>query len=264
MTEPTAGDQAPWHGGTVGAFARALLAPNAGPMTLEGTNTWLLRAPGASSAVVVDPGPGDVAEHLAAVHEAAGRSVAGTLLTHHHLDHTGAVPEWTALTGSTVRGAGHGQPWRDGERLEVAGLVLEVLVTPGHTPDSVCFLLPDGVLLSGDTVLGRGTTVVPWPEGDLGAYLESLDRLIDLAQTGRVQRIAPGHGPVIDAPLQHLTALRRHRLDRLDQVRAALAAGARDAEAVRMAVYGDLPADLTPAADAIVRAQLAHLHPELW
>lgn len=264
MTEPTAAGEPMWRGGAAGAFARALLAPNPGPMTLEGTNIWLLRGAGASGAVVVDPGPGGVPEHLTAVARAADGPVLLTLLTHHHLDHTGALPEWTALTGSPVRGAGHGEPWRDGERLDLAGLVIEVLVTPGHTPDSVCFLLPDGVLLSGDTVLGRGTTVVPWPEGNLGAYLESLDRLIDLARAGQVQRIAPGHGPVIDAPLQHLTALRQHRLDRLDQVRAALAAGVRDAEAVRMAVYGDLPADLTPAADAIVRAQLAHLHPEVW
>lgn len=253
-----------WRGGPAGASARALLAPNPGPMTLEGTNTWLLRGPGASGAVVVDPGPADVPEHLAAVVRAAGGPVLLTLLTHHHLDHTGALPEWTALTGSPVRGAGHGEPWRDGERLDLAGLAAEVLVTPGHTGDSVCLLLDDGVLLTGDTVLGRGTTVVPWPEGDLGAYLESLDRLIALARAGRVQRIAPGHGPVVDAPLEHLLALRQHRLERLDQVRAALAAGARDAEAVRMAVYGDLSADLTRAAQAIVRAQLAHLHPELW
>lgn len=255
-------DPATWHGGPAGASARALLAPNPGPMTLEGTNTWLLRGPGASEAIVVDPGPAGVPEHLAAVARAVDGPVPLTLLTHHHLDHIGALLEWTALTGSPVRGAGHGEPWRDGEHLEVAGLVIEVLVTPGHTLDSVCFLLPDGVLLSGDTVLGRGTTVVPWPEGDLGAYLESLDRLIDLARAGRVQRIAPGHGPVIETPVAHLGALRTHRLERLDQVRAALAAGARDVDAVREAVYGNLPAGLTPAADAIVRAQLAHLHPE--
>src|SRR5690554_1271586 len=93
-----------WAGGVVGDLARAVLAPNPGPMTLEGTNTWVLRAPGAAEAVVVDPGPVDVEEHLAAVRAVSGQ-VALTLLTHHHRDHTGAVPSWQELTGSPVRGA---------------------------------------------------------------------------------------------------------------------------------------------------------------
>ncbi|MEE6281475.1 MBL fold metallo-hydrolase [Georgenia sp. MJ170] len=249
----------PWRGGPAGRHASSVLAPNPGPMTLEGTNTWVLRGPGATDAAVVDPGPAGVPGHLAAARDVAGGEVALTLLTHHHLDHTGAVPAWTALTGSPARGAGHGAPWRDGERIAVAGVVVEVLVTPGHTADSVCFLLDDGVLLTGDTVLGRGTTVVPWPDGDLGAYLASLDRLVDLARAGRVVSLAPAHGPVVDEPLRHLTTLRDHRQQRLAQVRAAVAAGARGAEEVRAAVYGDLAAELSRAADMSVRAQLAYL-----
>lgn len=250
---------AQWRGGPAGAHARSVLAPNPGPMTLEGTNTWLLRGPGATGSVVLDPGPAEVPDHLVAVHAAAGQQVALTLLSHHHRDHTGALPAWAALTDAPVRGAGHGEPWRDGQRISAAGLALEVLVTPGHTPDSVCLLLEDGTLLTGDTVLGRGTTVVPWPDGDLGAYLSSLDRLIELTGAGRVERIAPGHGPVVTEPLEHLTALRDHRLQRVEQVRAALAGGARGAAEVAAVVYGDLSPDLAGAVDAIVRAQLAYL-----
>src|SRR5699024_2808823 len=183
-----------------------------------------------------------------------------TWLTHHHRDHTGALAEWSALTGAPSRGAGHGRPWRDGEILDAGGLGVQVLRTPGHTEDSVCFLLTDHrLLLTGDTVLGRGTSVVPWPEGDLGDYLASLDRLIDLARSGQVERLAPGHGPAVAEPVTHLQALRDHRLQRLEQVRAALDAGAVTAADVVAAVYGDLEARLVPAATATVRAQLAYL-----
>ncbi|MGC0142022.1 MBL fold metallo-hydrolase [Pseudactinotalea sp. Z1732] len=250
-----------WRGGAAGTGVRAVLAPNPGPMTLEGTNTWVLRAPGPApgGGVVVDPGPAGVAQHLAVVHEAAG-PVALTLLTHHHRDHTGAVAEWTALTGSAVRGADSDSPLREGERIQAAGWNLEVLATPGHTADSVCLLIPEeGVLLTGDTVLGRGTSVVPWPEGHLGDYLDSLTRLISLAREGVVRTIAPGHGPVVTEPLDFLNALLAHRRERLDQVDAAVRAGARTASEVVTAVYGDLGETLALAATATVRAQLVHL-----
>lgn len=252
-----------WQGGPAGASAYAVLAPNPGPMTLEGTNTWVLRAPGAEEAVVVDPGPAGVRDHLGTVRDRAG-AVALTLLTHHHSDHTGAVEEWVGLTGTPVRGAGRGAELGDGERLTVAGLDLELLHTPGHTADSVCIVVDadGGVLLSGDTVLGRGTSVVPWPEGDLTAYLASLDRLIGLARAGRFGLVAPAHGPVITEPLGFLVQLRDHRLQRLEQVRTALAGGAESAADVVTAVYGDLGETLTRAATATVRAQLAYLgHP---
>ena len=250
-----------WQGGEVGGGALAVLAPNAGPMTLEGTNTWVLRNPG-GGAVVVDPGPADAADHLALVAATARGPVALTLLTHHHRDHTGAVEEWRALTDSPVRGAGHREPFTDGEILAVGGLELEVLLTPGHTRDSVCFLAGDGLLLTGDTVLGRGTTVVPFPEGDLGAYLAGLERLIGLVRDDRVRRLAPGHGPVVEDPLPFLEGLVAHRLRRLEQVRQALADGARTADEVVAAVYGELGATLAWAAGTTVRAQLAHLgHP---
>ncbi|HLS72259.1 MAG TPA: MBL fold metallo-hydrolase [Actinomycetaceae bacterium] len=248
-----------WAGGAVGAVAQAVLAPNPGPMTLEGTNTWVLRAPGSEAAIVVDPGPEGHTDHLRAVAEAAG-PVALTILTHHHRDHTGAVAEWAAMTGSPVRGADHGAPFADGERIQAAGLTVQVLLTPGHTDDSISLLVQDhNLLLTGDTVLGRGTTVVPWPEGDLGAYLTSLDRLADLARVGKVESIAPGHGPVIQNPLEFLTELIAHRRQRLEQVTQALNDGATSAADVVQMVYGDLAKTLARAALSTVRAQLAYL-----
>lgn len=250
-----------WNGGAVSPTATCVLAPNPAPMTLDGTNTWVLRRPGSDEAVVVDPGPPGAPAHLRAVLETAGR-VGLTVLTHRHADHAGAVEDWARLTGAPVRGAGYGSEWTDGERLAVAGLDLVVLRTPGHTPDSVCLLLPsDGVLLTGDTVLGRGTTVIPWPEGDLGAYLASLDRLLGDTSVG-ARRILPGHGPVVEDARQKLQELKTHRLERLDQVRAALDGGAQGPDDVVAAVYGDLAPGLDGAARAIVNAQLAYLgHP---
>lgn len=248
-----------WDGGLVGAAVQGVLAPNPGPMTLQGTNTWVLRAPGADAAIVVDPGPEGAAGHLEAVRDAAG-PVALTILTHHHHDHTGAVGEWSAMTGSPIRGAGHGAPFAEGERIDAAGLSVQVLLTPGHTEDSICLLVPDDhLLLTGDTVLGRGTTVVPWPEGDLGAYLDSLSRIAELARTGKIQRIAPGHGPVIENPLAFITDLIDHRRQRLEQVTRALEQGAGSAAEVAQMVYGDLTQTLARAALSTVRSQLSYL-----
>lgn len=252
---------APWRGGAASARATCVLAPNGGPMTLEGTNTWVLREPGSAEAVVVDPGPLDEA-HLDRVRAAAehdGGRVALVLLTHHHADHADAAEHLAALTGAVLRGAGRDQP-ADGETLTAGGLRAEVLATPGHTADSLCVLLPaEGLLLTGDTILGRGSTIVSWPDGDLGSYLTSLERLAGLAEEGSVQRIAPGHGALVTAPATAVRTLLRHRHDRLDQVRAALAAGASGVDAVLEAVYGPVDRRLAFAARTTVQAQLAYL-----
>lgn len=239
-----------------------VLADNPGPMTLDGTNTWLLREPGSAEVVVVDPGPLQHA-HLARVREAAradGGRIVLIVLTHHHLDHTEAAGALSASTGAPVRGGGRGSPLRDGERLAHGGPDIDVLATPGHTADSIALLLPaDRLLLTGDTVLGRGPTVIVWPDGDLRAYLHTLDRLRALATSGEVTRLAPGHGPVVSDPLAALTELLQHRLARLDQVRAALDGGADTVDAVVAEVYGSVSELLRPAARSSAQAQIAYL-----
>ncbi|WP_309124847.1 MBL fold metallo-hydrolase [Kocuria sp.] len=261
-----------------------LTAPNPGPMTLDGTNSWLVGATGQEDAVVVDPGPADRG-HLAAL-AAAGRTVL-TLVTHRHGDHTEAVDDFHALTGAPVRaflpqfcrGAG---PLRDGETVEAAGTRIRVLHTPGHTSDSACFHLPDdaplaedpgaagpaapgaaadgagpGSVLTGDTVLGRGTTVLDHPDGTLGDYLRSLHRLAVLGGA----LVLPGHAGVRENLEELCQELVEHRMERLAEIREAVRALGRGAtlEAITARVYGDVPQHVHPAARLSVGAQLAYL-----
>lgn len=245
--------------------ASVVLAANPGIMTLDGTNTWILREPGATQSVVVDPGPADES-HLQAVLAAAG-SVGLVLFTHRHFDHTEALGRFTELTGAPsrstdpefTRGA---SPLVDGETIEVDGLLVDVVATPGHTTDSTCFrVVADGSLLSGDTILGRGTTVIAHPDGVLGPYLDSLAHIRELIEEGLVSRILPGHGPVIDQPGAVVDFYLEHRAERLDQVRAAVKAGAVTAREVVERVYSDVDEILWPAAELSVAAQLTYLKP---
>ncbi len=254
----------------------SVLAPNPGPMTLEGTNTWVLGDPSLGPVVVVDPGPDDDG-HLDRVLEAAGGRVATVVLTHRHLDHSAGAATFAARAGCGVRAVD--PAWRvgsgsedeggldDGAVIEAAGVRLEVLATPGHTDDSVSLLLtpvagsdPPADLLTGDTVLGFGSTVITHPDGDLGAYLGSLDRLLVVVGARGVARLLPGHGPVVDDPARILAGYRQHRLDRLASVREAIEAGARTPAEVLAAVYPDtVGSPLEGAALQSVRAQLDHL-----
>jgi glyoxylase-like metal-dependent hydrolase (beta-lactamase superfamily II) len=248
---------------TVTARASTVRADNPGLMTLDGTNTWILREPGATRSVVVDPGPDDV-DHLDLVREAAG-DVGLILFTHRHYDHTESLHEFAGRTGAPARATDPqfclgGDPLTDGETIEVDGLRLDVVATPGHTSDSTCFrLLDEPSLLSGDTVLGRGTTIIAHPDGVLGPYLDSLALLRELAEEGLVERILPGHGPMINQATAVLDFYIEHRQERLDQVRAALAAGATDARSVVERVYTDVDESLWPAAELSVQAQLDYL-----
>ncbi|QXQ14191.1 MBL fold metallo-hydrolase [Skermania piniformis] len=245
--------------------AAVVLARNPGRMTLDGTNTWILRAPGTRECVVVDPGPRD-REHLRIVAEQG--PVALTLISHRHPDHTAGLKRFVKATGSPARAfAGqflHGQfdghdvePLVDGEVIEAAGLRIGVLRTPGHTADSASFVLDDAVL-TGDTILGRGTTVIDSRDGTLADYLDSLRRLVDL---GVGRRLLPAHGPDQPDTADVARAYLAHREERLDQVRAALITLGPDAKPMQVVrhVYADVDKKLWPAARSSVKAQLDYL-----
>lgn len=267
-----------WAGGRFGAASACLLAPNPSIMTLDGTNTWVLRPQEAGPSYVVDPGPLD-GSHLAAVAEAAG-DARGVLLTHGHPDHSAGARALAERLGCGVRALDPafrlgGEGLAEGDVVDLDGWEIRVIATPGHTADSLSFLLPaERAVLTGDTVLGRGTTVVAHPDGRLGAYLDSLERLHALAAAHEVEAVWPGHGPVLPDALAVLDHYIAHRHERLEQVREALRSWdpaspayadlvARDtlARAVVEIVYVDVDPVLWGAAELSVRAQLAHLLP---
>jgi glyoxylase-like metal-dependent hydrolase (beta-lactamase superfamily II) len=232
-------------------------------MTLDGTNTWLVRGePGARATVVVDPGPDDE-EHVRLVAEHAEHPEL-IVITHGHHDHTGGASLLHELTGAPVRAVDPafcvgGAPLRRDEVIAVGGTQLRVLATPGHTMDSVCVALPErGGVLTGDTVLGRGTTVIMHPEGSLGAYLGSLSALADLPSGTPV---LPGHGPDLPDLAGTAREYLAHREERLDQIRRALATLGDEAtpRQVVEVVYADVDRALWWAAEVSVGAQLAYL-----
>lgn len=247
--------------------ARCVTASNPGVLTLTGTNTWVLFEPDAERCVVVDPGPADDA-HLDAVlaeAERAGCEVALILLTHGHADHSAAVDALHQHTLAPVRALD--PSWcrgtvalQDREQIEIDGLVLQVIATPGHTADSVCFLVPrDGALLTGDTILGEGSSLIAWPDGQLGDYLHSLKRLRDLAAAGGSLTLLPGHGPLVLWGLPAIDTLIAHRTKRLDQVTDVLDTGASTVGEIVGAVYGLPGPALHDVVVAQVQAQLEYL-----
>ena len=232
MTSPAAAGAPNPIDGSGTERARCVLAPNPSPMTLDGTNTWLIAEPGSATAIVIDPGPLDEG-HLQRIRDEvaeAGRRVAVIVLTHRHSDHSAGAARLAELTGAPVRAVDPAQRLGDeglaaGDVLTQAGCELRVIATPGHTDDSVCLQLPaDGAVLTGDTVLGRGTTVIA-RDGSLGDYLDSLRRLRALADETELRALLPGHGPLLAGPAEVLDYYLAHRAERLDEVRAALAAG---------------------------------------
>ncbi len=236
-------------------------------MTLNGTNTWLIAEPGSAEVIVVDPGPADEA-HLRRVATAAagaGQRVAQILLTHRHPDHSAGAAWLAELTGAPVLAAdpelrlGGGGGLAPGDVLTSAGCEIRVVGSPGHTDDSVCLLLAaDAALLTGDTVLGAGTTVIA-QDGSLADYLATLDRLRALADEARLRTLLPGHGPLLTDPAGVLDFYIAHRQERLAEVRAALAAGDRAPAEIVARVYAEVDRALWPFAEWSVRAQLDYL-----
>jgi glyoxylase-like metal-dependent hydrolase (beta-lactamase superfamily II) len=233
---------------------RSVLAPNASPLTLDGTRTYIV---GRERAVVIDPGSPDPT-HLDAVSEALGDGVlVAVAVTHDHPDHVGGADELADRHGADVRMAAR-QTLAEGDRLATDAGDLVALATPGHTRDHHALHWPDeAAVFCGDLMMGgQATALVAPPEGRLGPYLASLRRIGALAPAV----IYPAHGPPFQDPADALDRYARHRSDRLEQVVRALGAGARDSEALVDAVYGDaIDRSLRPAAMAALKAYLEHL-----
>jgi glyoxylase-like metal-dependent hydrolase (beta-lactamase superfamily II) len=239
-----------------------VLAPNPSPLTLEGTNTFVVADPAARTVVVVDPGPA-IDDHVTRVVRACGgRAVELVLLTHTHADHAEGARAFADRAGAPLAAlaAGWASPGAPdlagGAPLAAAGVALEPLPTPGHAADHCCFLLPaERAAFTGDHVLGRGTTVVEWPGGDMAAYLRSLELLLDRD----LERLYPGHGPPVGDPRARVEGYLAHRREREAQVLAALEAGDRTPAEVVARVYADVDPVLHPAAELSVRAHLVKL-----
>ena len=216
-----------------------ILAPNPGPMTLEGTNTYLF---GSDPCWVIDPGPDDPG-HLELVAEVAGSrgGIGGVLLTHSHGDHIGGV-----------EGLGV-EPTRLGDGEEAGGLV--GIATPGHAADHFVFMTGDGVCFSGDLVLGTGSSFVPPDGGSLAAYMASLARVRELAPSF----VCPGHGPWVADPISKLDEYIEHREARERGLLEAIARGERSRTALLVEVWSDVPEGLRPAAALVMEAHVEKL-----
>lgn len=233
---------------------RTVLAPNPSPLTLDGTRTRLV---GNRRVAVIDPGPA-LNAHLDRVADAVGdATVTAILLTHTHPDHAAGADGLAARVGAPVLGLASGT-LDEGAIVRTDAGDLIALRTPGHTPDHACFHWPEAdAVFCGDLMMGGlDTALVAPPEGDLGLYLASLERIRALAP--RV--IHPAHGPSFEAPADAIDTYVRHRDARQRQVLDALAAGPCGQREITAAVYGaDLPPGLEEAANAAVRAYLDHL-----
>lgn len=235
-----------------------VLAPNPSPMTLDGTNTYIVGD--GRHVIVIDPGPDDDA-HFARVRAVAGNAeVAGVFLTHWHSDHSEGVRTFARLVDAPVgswspmtSGDPLEIPLHDGERAGAGGVHLTAIHTPGHASDHLSFWLEEErALFTGDHVLGRGTTVVAHPDGDMTAYLDSLR----LVQRKEPARLYPGHGPVIEDPAAVLREYVEHRLMREAQVLDALPASVQQ---IVERLYADVDPRLHPVAAMSVRAHLTKL-----
>ena len=229
-----------------------VVAPNPGPYTGPGTNTWLLDA--GTVTVVIDPGPDDDA-HLKAIERALkGASVGVVLVTHAHPDHLPLAERLASMHKATVR---RFPELADGDVVRAGNLNLTALHTPGHSADHLAFwLAADRALFTGDLVLGKGSSMVTYPEGDVAAYIRSLDRLIALDPA----ILFPGHWDPVQDARSKLQEYRAHRLDREAQIRAELARGPGTTRELTERVYGaGIGDELLVAAEMTMRAHLQKL-----
>lgn len=247
---------------------KLLRANNANQMTLTGTNTYALSGNGGESWTIVDPGPA-LPEHLDAITSLGQIDL--VLITHRHIDHTEAIDELHTRTGAPVRAwlnefCRWAETLTDGEVIETSGTTIKAIHTPGHTGDSVCFIVEDGDrnharVLTGDTILGQGTTILDYPDGTLVQYLKSLDRLGSFPNA----KLLPGHGPAGAKLGDVVRFYQDHRAERLAQITATLerlgvdATDDRALDLVTGVVYKDTPENLKGAARKSVDAQLHYL-----
>jgi glyoxylase-like metal-dependent hydrolase (beta-lactamase superfamily II) len=254
----------------VSPLIRRVVANNPGPFTYLGTGTYII---GSGEVAVIDPGP-LMEDHLAAILDATqGEKIVAILTTHTHIDHSPLAHPLKAKTGAPIYGRSdpktppgfeeaseaHFRPdveIRDGARIAGSGWTLEALATPGHASNHICYaLMEDNALFSGDHVMGWSTTVVSPPDGDMGAYYASLDKV----QARGFQTLWPTHGPPITAVAPFIDAYRAHRLDRERQILAQLAEGHDQIKAMVPVMYAAVDPRLHPAAAHSVLAHLIHL-----
>ena len=257
---------------------RRVVARNPSAFTLHGTGTYIV---GRGSVAIIDPGPDDSAHVDATLGALEGETVSHIVITHTHRDHSPAAAEVKARTGAKTYGYGphgSGRPdaegqgedveeggdmafdpdvrLTDGELIEGAGWTLEAVYTPGHTSNHLCFALPEeNVLFPGDHVMGWSTTIVSPPDGDMGRYIASLEKLTRRSDA----RYWPTHGPAIDNPQDHVRGLIRHRHHREEQILACLAKNITTIPAMVAEMYTEVPEFLHPAAQRSVLSHLIHM-----
>ena len=239
-------------------IVRRLTAPNPGPFTLDGTQTYLL-----GDTAVLDPGP-NIDAHVAAI-RAAQPNLRLILITHRHGDHAPAALPLKAATGAQIlapRGVLEDSQVdrrvEGGDTLHIEGIDIEVIATPGHTSEHVCYLTSEGDLFTGDTILGFGTTAIFPPDGHMGDYLRSLQTL----RARNPKRIYPAHGPVREDATALIDEYIAHRLERERQVLDAFTAGAKTPTEMRKSIYPELDERLHKAAEIQIEAHLIKLREE--
>lgn len=235
---------------------RSITAPNPGPFTLDGTRTYLL-----GETAILDPGPA-IESHVDAIHAAMPR-LETILITHRHGDHAPAAVPLKQRTGARIVAPRNvledvDQRVEGGEVLRIGGVDVEVIATPGHTNEHVCYLTSEGDLFTGDTILGAGTTAIFPPDGHMGDYLRSLQTL----RERHPKRIHPAHGPTRDDAVALIDEYIAHRLERERQILDAIAAGAGTLQDLRKRVYPALNPQLHHAAEIQLTAHLIKLREE--